>query len=258
VLPGRIIKELVDNDRIIGGVDAASAELARALYEQFTSGRIFMTDARTAEMAKLAENAFRDVNIALANELSLICSRLGIDVWELIELANRHPRVKILQPGPGVGGHCIAVDPWFIVNSAPDLASLLRTAREVNDRQPDTVVAEVQEKAKEIENPCIACLGLAYKADVGDLRESPAVLIAAKLSSWTKGRVLVVEPHIKVLPSLLSGKSNVMLTGIDEALANASVVVMLASHRAFLTIDPSRLNGKILVDTRGAWHRGLA
>ena len=255
VLPGRIIRELVDNDRIIGGVDAASAELARTLYEQFTSGRIFLTDARTAEMAKLAENAFRDVNIALANELSLICNRLGIDVWNLIALANRHPRVHILEPGPGVGGHCIAVDPWFIVHAAPDLAKLLRSAREVNDMKPDAVVAEVKEKAKGVENPTIACLGLAYKADVGDLRESPAVAIAAKLSSCTKGDVLVVEPHIKALPPVLSERANVALVQSDEALSRASVVVMLTNHRAFLSIDRSRLEGKIVIDTRGVWHR---
>jgi len=254
VLPGRIIRELVDNDRIIGGVDPESAERARTLYEQFTAGRIFLTNARTAEMAKLAENAFRDVNIAFANELSLICRQLGVDIWELIGLANRHPRVKILEPGPGVGGHCIAVDPWFIVHSAPDLARLLRTAREVNDGRPDVIVAEVKDRAGKLVNPDIACLGLSYKADVGDLRESPAVAIVKKLASWTAGTLLVVEPHINTLPATLSREKNVVLAGLDEALSRAKVVVLLVNHRTFLSMDRTRLAGKVLVDTRGAWR----
>jgi UDP-N-acetyl-D-mannosaminuronic acid dehydrogenase len=181
ILPGQMLKELVTNDRIAGGLTPAAAEAARDLYRTFCVGEIFTTDARTAEMCKLTENASRDVGIAFANELSLICDRLGIDVWELITLANRHPRVNILQPGPGVGGHCIAVDPWFIVHAAPDVARLIRTAREVNDAKPHQVIGRVKACAERFRSPIIACLGLAFKADVGDLRESPAMDIVLHL-----------------------------------------------------------------------------
>lgn len=170
VLPGHIMRELVDNDRIVGGIDRASAEQAKDLYRSFCRGKIYLTDCRTAEMAKLVENSFRDVNIGFANELSLICDKLGINVWELIELSNRHPRVNILNPGPGVGGHCIAVDPWFIVDSAPQEARLIRTAREVNDGKPEWVINKVISKADRFKNPVIGCLGLAFKANIDDLR----------------------------------------------------------------------------------------
>jgi len=175
VLPGQILRELISNDRIIGGIDQASRENTAEFYRTFVSGDVFVTDARTAELAKLTENAFRDVNIAFANELSLICDRLGINVWELIELANHHPRVNILQPGPGVGGHCIAVDPWFIVNAAPEESRLIRTAREVNDCKPGWVIDKVKVKARRFNNPVIGCLGLTFKANIDDLRESPAL-----------------------------------------------------------------------------------
>ena len=196
VLPGQILRELVDNDRIIGGINRASAEKAQELYKTFCNGNIFLTDTKTAEMAKLTENSFRDVNIAFANELSLICDRLGINVWELIELANRHPRVNILQPGPGVGGHCIAVDPWFIVASAPDEAKLIRTAREVNDYKPHWVSEKVREKAERFKNPIIGCLGLAFKANIDDLRESPAMEITRELMASGIGRVMACEPNV--------------------------------------------------------------
>jgi len=248
ILPGQMLKELVSNDRIAGGLTPAAAAQAKALYETFCTAQIFLTDARTAEMAKLTENAFRDVNIAFANELSLICDRLRIDVWELIRLANRHPRVKILQPGPGVGGHCIAVDPWFIVAAAPAEARLLRTAREVNDHKPHHVVAQVRAAAAQHTQPVVACLGLAFKANVDDLRESPAVEITAALADGGL-QVLAVEPHVQALPPSLSGK--VQLVGLEAALAAANVVVLLVDHRAFGSLTLAALAGKTLIDTRG-------
>ena len=174
VLPGRIMIELVTNDRVVGGLTTEAAEAAAALYGVFCQGEIHLTDAATAEMSKLVENAYRDVNIAFANELSVISDNLDIDVWELIRLANHHPRVNILQPGPGVGGHCIAVDPWFIVAADPENSVLIRTAREVNDGKPGYVVEQVRKAASDIDRPVIACLGLAFKANIDDVRESPA------------------------------------------------------------------------------------
>ncbi len=249
ILPGQMLKELVSNDRIAGGLTPAAAAKAKQLYETFCTAQIFLTDARTAEMAKLTENAFRDVNIAFANELSLICDRLGIDVWELIRLANRHPRVKILQPGPGVGGHCIAVDPWFIVAAAPEEARLLRVAREVNDHKPHHVVAQVRAAAARQAQPVVACLGLAFKANVDDLRESPAVEIAAALAAAGLS-VLAVEPHVQALPPALAGKAQ--LVDLPTALARANVVVLLVDHRAFGSLSLADLAGKTLIDTRGA------
>ena len=246
ILPGQMLKELVSNDRICGGLTPAAAEQARDLYASFCTAQIFLTDARTAELAKLTENAFRDVNIAFANELSLICDKLGVDVWELIRLANHHPRVKILQPGPGVGGHCIAVDPWFIVDAAPAEARLLRTAREVNDSKPHHVVAQVRAAAGP--GAAVACLGLAFKANVDDLRESPAVEIAAHLADAGL-KVLAVEPHVTALPKALQGRAE--LVSLADALARASVVVLLVDHRAFAGLTLEQLKGKKLIDTRG-------
>ena len=246
ILPGQMLKELVSNDRIAGGLTPAASVRAKALYETFCTAQIFLTDARTAELAKLTENAFRDVNIAFANELSLICDKLGVDVWELIRLANRHPRVKILQPGPGVGGHCIAVDPWFIVDAAPAEARLLRTAREVNDSKPHHVVAQVRAAAGP--GAAVACLGLAFKANVDDLRESPAVEIAAHLADAGL-KILAVEPHVTALPKALQGRAE--LVSLADALARASVVVLLVDHRAFASLTLEQLKGKKLIDTRG-------
>ncbi len=254
VLPGYILKELVNNDRIVGGIDAASTEKACEFYRSFVNGEVLATDSRTAEMAKLVENSFRDVNIAFANELSIISDKLGIDVWKLIELANRHPRVKILQPGPGVGGHCIAVDPWFIVHSSPDEARLIRTAREVNDSKPHFVVNQVMEHAKKFKSATIACLGLSYKSDIDDLRESPAVEIVHAIAKRHPGTVLVVEPHIKTLPSSFVAQKNVSLAQGGEALAMADIVVLLVNHKAFLNIDQVLLAEKVIVDTRGIWR----
>jgi UDP-N-acetyl-D-mannosaminuronic acid dehydrogenase len=246
ILPGQMLKELIANDRIVGGLTPEASARAKALYEIFCAAQIFVTDARTAELAKLTENAFRDVNIAFANELSMICDRLGVDVWELIRLANRHPRVKILQPGPGVGGHCIAVDPWFIVDAAPAEARLLRTAREVNDAKPGHVLARI--RAQVAPGAAVACLGLAFKANVDDLRESPALDIAVHLAAEGY-RVLAVEPHIAALPAVLAGRAE--LVDLAAALARADAVVLLVDHRAFASLTLADLAGKALIDTRG-------
>lgn len=254
VLPGNMLKELVANDRIAGGLTPAAGTAAKELYRRFCMGEIFVSDARTAEMAKLTENSYRDVNIAFANELSLICDQLGIDVWELIRLANRHPRVKILQPGPGVGGHCIAVDPWFIVHSAPDLSPLIRTAREVNDSKPHHIVDRVKAAAAKLRQPVIACLGLAFKADIDDLRESPAMEITAEIAKGDLGRVLVVEPHVKQLPTALAGLPGVEFSDAVDAIKQADIVVLLVNHRQFSVIDRALLRDKVVIDTRGFWR----
>ncbi len=254
ILPGQMLKELVSNDRIAGGLTHAAAVRARELYQCFCSAEIFLTDARTAEMAKLTENSCRDVNIAFANELSMICDRLKIDVWELIRLANRHPRVKILQPGPGVGGHCIAVDPWFIVDAAPEQSRLIRTAREVNDHKPHFVLDQVKTACRGYARPVIACLGMAFKPDVDDLRESPALEITAELARSGLGQILAVEPHVHELPKALAGLPDVRLVEAEEAIRLANVVVLLVNHRRFKAIDPASLQGKAVVDTRGFWR----
>jgi UDP-N-acetyl-D-mannosaminuronic acid dehydrogenase len=254
VLPGRVMEELVTNDRIIGGLTRAAAERTRALYATFCEAELHLTDARTAEMAKLTENAFRDVNIAFANELSLIGDELGIDVWELIELANKHPRVNILQPGPGVGGHCIAVDPWFIVSSAPETARLIRTAREVNDRKPTWVIDQVVQATAETENPTIAALGLAFKPDIDDLRESPALSITLRLPEAVRGAtVLAVEPNIEELPPALAD-AGIELASVEDAIARADIALLLVDHQEFKSLDRARLDGKTVIDTRGTWR----
>lgn len=256
VLPGRIMAELVTNDRIVGGTTPAAAEHARDLYALFCDGEILLTDATTAEMAKLVENSFRDVNIAFANELSLISERVGVNVWELIRLANHHPRVNILQPGPGVGGHCIAVDPWFIVDAAPDLARIIRTAREVNDAKPQWVIDKVKVAADGLDTPIVAVLGLAFKPDVDDLRESPACKITADLADlFAGGLILAVEPNIDQLPSQLANRPNVSLVDLETATANADVVVLLVDHRQFRSTSAEQLGVRItaLVDTKGIW-----
>lgn len=252
VLPGHVLFELVKNDRIIGGMTSKCSQAAVQLYKTFVEGECVITNARTAEMSKLTENAFRDVNIAFANELSLICDENGIDVWELIGLANHHPRVNILKPGPGVGGHCIAVDPWFIVHSAPEQARMIRVAREVNDSKPYYVIEKVKRAVESIKklNPVIACLGLSFKADIDDLRESPAVGITKAILDHNAGRVLVVEPNIEKLPDSFNGKA-VQLVELDEALNQADILVVLVDHREFLGLAKMDLADKIIVDTRG-------
>jgi len=256
VLPGHVVRELVENDRIIGGVTTQCAERARELYKIFVEADCLITDCRTAELSKLVENSFRDVNIAFANELSLICDKLKINVWELIKLANHHPRVNILQPGPGVGGHCIAVDPWFIVDSAPKEARLIHTARTVNDGKPHFVLEKVNQSVeavgKEKSELTVACLGLAFKPDIDDLRESPALDIAQQVGLMGFGKLMVVEPNIGELPAGFDA-TTVDLVDLDMALAQADVVVLLVDHAAFKGMDLGLLSGKQVVDTRGAW-----
>jgi UDP-N-acetyl-D-mannosaminuronic acid dehydrogenase len=253
VLPGRIMVELVTNDRVIGGLTPACADRAAALYALFCQGEVLLTDAASAEMAKLVENSFRDVNIAFANELANICDRLGFDVWEIIRLANRHPRVNVLNPGPGVGGHCIAVDPWFIVAAAPEEAVLIRQAREINDARPAGVVARIQETARSGES--VACLGLAFKADIDDMRESPAVDVVRQLALAEPDRkILAVEPHVTALPRALADLDNVRLVTLEDALFEAGTLALLVDHQAFTTIDEEQLRSKSLIDTRGLWR----
>lgn len=252
VLPGQIIRELVSNDRIVGGINDASTEAASDFYRTFISGEVLCTTSRTAELAKLSENAFRDVNIAFANELSVICDRLNIKTWELIELANHHPRVNILQPGPGVGGHCIAVDPWFIVASAPEQARLIRTAREVNDEKPEYVLRRIRARAARIKEPVIACFGISYKADIDDLRESPALAIARRIAEEKLGRLLIVEPYIRSLPDDLAGRGE--LVSQRRAMEEADILVGLVDHRPFRRITAAELAEKVVIDTRGMWR----
>ncbi|MFK4424562.1 UDP-N-acetyl-D-mannosamine dehydrogenase [Bacillus sp. RC51] len=250
VLPGQILKELVENDRIIGGLDKESTKRTVEFYKQFVKGKILDTNARTAEMAKLTENSFRDVNIAFANELSLICDKLNINVWELIRLANRHPRVNILQPGPGVGGHCIAVDPWFIVDAAPEEAKLIHTARNVNDYKPMYVVEKIKEKAERFKNPVITCLGLSFKANIDDLRESPAVEIVKQLVQQKIGKICVVEPHVNELPTGLQN-NEVQMVNVEQGVHEGDIIVILVDHSVFGDIDNNLLKEKIIIDTRG-------
>lgn len=256
VLPGRIMFEIVANDRIIGGLTPSCTEKAAELYRVFCKGELLLTDARSAEMAKLVENSFRDVNIAFANELAEVCEHLDLNVWEVIKLANRHPRVNVLNPGPGVGGHCIAVDPWFIVAAAPDQAQLIRKAREVNDSRPDSVVEKARISAKNHDRP-IACLGLAFKADVDDLRESPAITVTSKLAqSLPDRKILAVEPHVDFLPTSLSKLDNVQLTALGTALSEAGTVVLLVDHRRFKGVPLASLSNNDIIDTRGLWDKG--
>ena len=259
VLPGHVLRELVQNDRVIGGMTPKCSALACALYKTFVEGECVVTNARTAEMAKLTENSFRDVNIAFANELSIICDQLDINVWELIRLANRHPRVNILQPGPGVGGHCIAVDPWFIVSKTPEQARLIRTAREVNDSKPEWVINKVKlavaeflqanpdKTAKEV---TIACLGLAFKADIDDLRESPALAITQSIAITHPGPVWAVEPNISALPSTINASVN--LVHLDDAQSEADIIVVLVDHKQFKALKNNSILHRV-IDTRGVW-----
>ena len=254
VLPGRMVRELIENDRIIGGITEGCAQCAEAVYRVFLQGQAFRTDAPTAELVKLVENASRDVNIAFANELSLICDQLGLDVWKVIELANRHPRVSILQPGPGVGGHCIAVDPWFIVASAPERTRLIRAAREVNDAKPKFVVTQIRERPERFKCPVVACLGLTYKPDVDDVRESPAIAIAAQLACSGEQRLLVADPNLTALPEALAPLPNVSFCGTLEAVREADIVAVLVAHTVFRKIPREELMRRVVIDTTGLTH----
>lgn len=257
VLPGKVLVELVNNDRVIGGMTPKCSQAAVSLYKLFVQGECVVTNARTAEMCKLTENSFRDVNIAFANELSIICDKLDINVWELIRLANRHPRVNILQPGPGVGGHCIAVDPWFIVASAPDEARLISTARQVNDHKPEWVIDQVTKAIADflLANPnkttrdvTIACLGLAFKPDIDDLRESPSLEIAHKLWDSSAANIICAEPNVE---SSGFDDPRVRLVDLNHALDKADIILILVDHGVFKAIDKSSFNTKVVIDTRG-------
>ncbi len=252
VLPGKILEELTHNDRSIGGITPRCARKALAFYKRFVKGECVTTDARSAEMTKLVENAFRDVNIAFANELSMIADKQGLDVWEVIRLANRHPRVNILQPGPGVGGHCIAVDPWFIVHGAPEQAKIIRQARDTNDAKMHHVLARAKALAAAHPEARIACLGLAFKANIDDFRESPARYVSASLAREFGERVRVVEPYAGELPQEFAG-TGAELVDIDTALAECGVIVVLVDHDVFKVIPPEERSGASVYDTRGIW-----
>ena len=252
VLPGRILVELIDNDRCIGGITPRCARKALGFYRQFVRGACITTTARAAEMVKLVENSFRDVNIAFANELSVIAENMDIDVWEVIRLANRHPRVNILSPGPGVGGHCIAVDPWFIVHGDPENARIIRTAREVNDGKTDYVVAKASDLIDEFGDQDIACLGLAFKANIDDFRESPAVKVAARLARRYGRRIKLVEPYARDLPMEFAG-TGAELIDLDTALEQCGVFVILVDHDMFKSVPVDERAGKAVYDTRGIW-----
>lgn len=252
VLPGKIIEELVANDRVIGGLTAACSQRAQAFYRGFVRGDCLATSAGVAEMVKLTENSFRDVNIAFANELSLVAEHMGIDVWEVIRLANRHPRVNVLQPGPGVGGHCIAVDPWFLVASAPEQARLIRTAREVNDGKPEHVIARLTEMLQSHPDARIALLGLAFKPNIDDFRESPALAIAERITRDFGDRVLVVEPFTDSLPGTMA-EGGARLVTYEQAMEQAELVAVLVDHTAFRSAPRYLSAGKIIYDTRGMW-----
>lgn len=255
VLPGQIMEEMETNDRVIGGLTPIGTQKAVALYSTFCTADLLTTDATTAEMAKLTENSFRDVNIAFANELSLICDRLGIDVWELIDLANHHPRVNVLKPGPGVGGHCIAVDPWFIISSAPEEAKLIRQSREINDNKPQFVIGQVSDALASSPNAAIALLGISFKADIDDLRESPALQISSELiKDYPSNEFFIVEPNISELPLSLRESNNVTLKGLEKALEKAEIIVLLVDHKEFVQADRYSLRNKQIIDTRGLWR----
>ncbi|MGF1878014.1 UDP-N-acetyl-D-mannosamine dehydrogenase [Photobacterium frigidiphilum] len=256
VLPGQVVRELVENDRVIGGLTNKCSKRSVELYKTFVKGECVVTNARTAEMAKLTENSCRDVQIAFANELSVICDKLDINVWELISLANRHPRINILQPGPGVGGHCIAVDPWFIVSKTPEEAQIIHTARRVNDGKPAYVIGKIKLAIADylLENQkltsqdvVIACYGLAFKADIDDLRESPAERIVQQIADIHPGKILAVEPNINCYSS---HKENISLTDLSDAKKQADIHVLLVDHKEFKSLDMSDM---IVIDTKGVW-----
>jgi UDP-N-acetyl-D-mannosaminuronic acid dehydrogenase len=249
VLPGNIIQELCENVRVIGGIDEASAIAGKDLYAHFVKGEIVLTDATTAEMVKLMENTYRDINIAIAIEFSRLAERFGVDIWEAISIANRHPRVKILNPGPGVGGHCISVDPWFLVEAAPDLTELISTARHVNDEQPQYVLKLVKETiGHNLNEKCIAVLGLAFKPDVDDLRESPAIRVAellvrsgAKVTAYEPYKLDAVVPGVILSPTL------------EASIADVDLIMLLVGHRQLKELDPRKLlnitPARLVIDT---------
>lgn len=253
VLPGRILTELINNDRCIGGITPACTRLAQRFYKMFVRGACVATTARAAELVKLTENAFRDTNIAFANELSLICDRFDINVWEVIDIANRHPRVNVLRPGPGVGGHCIAVDPWFIIDSAPDLARVMRTSREVNNSKTKKIIERAEALIDDHPYANAACCGLTFKANVDDLRESPAMDIALHLATKYGPRIKVVEPNLRQLPSELA-EHRVGFMDIDEALRSCEIAILLVDHDEFKMVPLAERRHLDVIDTRGIWQ----
>jgi len=248
VLPGKILTEMVQNHRVIGGLNKRSAEAAQSLYRSFVKGEIYLTDLKTAEMVKLVENSYRDVNIAFANEVSSLCEASGINPWRLIELTNKHPRVKVLSPGPGVGGHCIAVDPWFLVERFPDTAKLIRQAREVNDARPAYIARKILQLAGKKSSITVGCLGLTYKANIDDIRESPALDIVRHLLGAFPGRLLVSDPYVKKIPGI-------PLVPWTKTMAEADVLVLLVDHREFRQLPDKRRRGQVIIDTRGLWQQ---
>ena len=260
VLPGHVVRELVENDRVIGGMTNKCSQASIEVYKTFVQGDCVVTNARTAEMAKLTENSSRDVSIAFANELSIICDKLDIDVWELINLANLHPRVNILQPGPGVGGHCIAVDPWFIISKSPDESRLIHTARQVNDYKPQWVIEKVKlavteflskNQNKTIKDVTIACFGLAFKPNIDDLRESPALEITSNLANLGICQILAVEPNISELPSFIP--NSIELVSISKAISESDICVLLVDHLEFKQLSEDDLKNNLIIDTKGIW-----
>jgi UDP-N-acetyl-D-mannosaminuronic acid dehydrogenase len=260
VLPGKVLSELVQNDRVIGGLTEKCSRVAKSFYSIFVKGSCILTSARIAEMCKLAENSFRDVNIAFANELSMICENQNIDVWELITLANRHPRVNILQPGPGVGGHCIAVDPWFIISQNLDTAKLMHMARNVNDFKPKWVIKKLIETMesymysnsdKERKDITIACFGLTFKPDIDDIRESPALTILNEIIAFHSGPILVVEPNLEKLPSSI--EKNTQLCSVEQALSETTIALLLVDHKTFKSIKVKNYPDILTIDLRGIW-----
>jgi UDP-N-acetyl-D-mannosaminuronic acid dehydrogenase len=252
VLPGKVLTEIINNDRSIGGLSQRSSERTAALYSSFVEGDLFITSAESAELVKLTENAFRDVNIAFANELAQVCQDLSLNVWEVIDLANKHPRVNILQPGPGVGGHCIAVDPYFIIDAAPNSTRLMSSARRINSERPYAVVRDIAALLDPSRKQTIACLGLSFKPNIDDLRESPAVEVVKLLSEIPDLKIVTAEPHARALPHELEGRG-IVFTDALSAIDEADIVVLLVDHRQFNLIDPDALKDKKLVDTRGLW-----
>ena len=257
VLPGNVVRELRENDRIIGGITTHCAERASNLYKLFVDAECLITDCRTAELSKLVENSFRDVNIAFANEISLICDKLDINVWELIKLANHHPRVNILKPGPGVGGHCIAVDPWFIVDSAKDETKLIRTARLINDSKPSFILEKINQAILEIglkiSEISITCLGLSFKPNIDDFRQSPALEIAKKISMMDFKKLYLVEPNISIMPNYFDHHDDIELVDLEFAVNSSDIVVLLVDHNEFYQINLDLLSDKYVIDTRGIW-----
>jgi UDP-N-acetyl-D-mannosaminuronic acid dehydrogenase len=253
VLPGRILTELINNDRCIGGITPGCTRRAQRFYKMFVRGACVPTTARAAELVKLTENAFRDTNIAFANELSLICDRFDINVWEVIDLANRHPRVNVLRPGPGVGGHCIAIDPWFIIDSAPDLARVMRTSRDVNNSKTALVIERAQALIDDHPYANVACCGLTFKANIDDLRESPAMEIAVHLAAKYGSRIKVVEPNLRRLPVEFE-KYGAEFLGVDEALRSCEIAVLLVDHDEFKMVPLAERRHLDVIDTRGIWQ----